>query len=136
MRIVSILLGGFVICGVFAAWSCGDNDHPRYHDRHPVERQNVVVEQPSHETVVVEERPTRVIIVKEAPPPPLVEVRTAPPGRDYVWITGYYRYDEHARHHDWVGGHWVRPPHPGATWEPDRWSKSGHDYQYQPGHWK
>ncbi|RPI59128.1 MAG: hypothetical protein EHM48_09355 [Planctomycetaceae bacterium] len=140
MKIVSIALSGLLVCGAMLSWSCRERGHDdvRSHNRQPIEHRNVVVEKPGHDrdVVIVEERPTRVIIVKEAPPPMRREVRPSPPSRDYVWIQGYYNYDDRARHYVWVNGHYVKPPRPSAKWEPDRWEKSGKDHKYQPGHWR
>lgn len=53
------------------------------------EPRRVVVER---ERPVVVERPgERVVIVREAPPAVRVERRPRSPGRDFVWISGYWR---------------------------------------------
>ena len=33
------------------------------------------------------------VVVRVGPPRPLVEHRGPPPGREYVWVNGYHRYD-------------------------------------------
>ncbi len=50
------------------------------------------------------------------PPHARVEHRPARPGRDYVWVPGYW-YPDH-NHYVWHAGYWTRPPYEGAYWVP------------------
>ncbi len=36
------------------------------------------------------------VVVHVAPPRPIVEPRPVAPGRDYVWVSGYHRWDGNA----------------------------------------
>ena len=72
--------------------------------------------------------------VRTGPPPIRAERRVAPPGRGYVWISGYYRWD--GRRYLWVGGRWVLPPRTRAVWIPGRWENSPRGWFWKPGHWR
>ena len=47
------------------------------------------------------------VVVRIGPPAPVHEHRGPPPGRGYVWISGYHRYE--GDHYVWTSGHWDRP---------------------------
>jgi len=74
------------------------------------------------------------IVVGVAPPRVIVEKRGPAPGRDYVWINGYHRWDGAAYH--WEAGRWERPPHPHAHWEQHRWVHRDGKYVFVEGHWR
>ena len=74
-------------------------------------------------------------VIIAAPPPPIRhEWRGHRPGRDYVWISGYWAWD-HGRH-VWVAGHWAVPPRGYVTWVEPRWEHRGHGYVFLEGHWR
>jgi len=73
------------------------------------------------------------VVVRVAPPHAVVEHRSPRPGRDYVWIPGYHRWDGHR--HVWVEGRWERPPHPHAHWVKHRWVKRHDGWVLMEGHW-
>ena len=60
------------------------------------------------------------VYVQVGPPAPIVERRPVAPGREFVWIDGYHRYD--GRAYAWVPGRWEQPPRAHARWERHRWS--------------
>ncbi len=72
--------------------------------------------------------------VRVAPPPPVVERPYAAPGRGFVWVPGYHRWNGHA--YIWTGGRWVLPPRPAAVWVPGRWDRGPSGYHWMPGHWR
>ena len=74
------------------------------------------------------------VFVEIAPPHPRHERRVARPGAGYVWTPGYHRWDGHR--YEWVGGAWLRPPHPRAHWEPAHWVRRGHGWVFVEGHWR
>ena len=74
------------------------------------------------------------IVINEAPPPPRHEVRMESPGPDYVWIDGYWGWDGHR--HEWVAGHWERPPHGHGHWEAPRWEQRNGSYVFIQGNWR
>ena len=73
--------------------------------------------------------------VFEAPPPPRHEVivERDRPSRDHVWIPGYWA----GRHnkHEWVAGHWERPPQGRTLWVEPRWEKRDRGYVFVDGYW-
>ncbi len=77
--------------------------------------------------------PAGAIIINTAPPPPRHEIRGRRPGREYVWISGYWGF-EHGRHY-WVPGRWERPPHGRHGWVESRWQRRGGSYVLIQGHW-
>jgi len=74
------------------------------------------------------------VIVTAPPPPPRREWRGWSPGRDYVWVTGYWRWD-HGRY-AWVSGHWMRPPHGHRAWVEPHWERRGSGYIFIEGTWR
>jgi hypothetical protein len=75
------------------------------------------------------------VIVKVAPPPPVsTTVVGVAPGRGYVWIQGYHRWN--GSKYVWVPGKWVVPPRPGTVWVPPRWVQRPGGYVFVPGHWR
>ncbi len=77
------------------------------------------------------------IVVRIGPPPPRpVEVIPVAPRehRDWVWVGGYHRWDGHR--YVWVGGHYGRPPHPGAVWVQGEWRGEGGGHVWHEGHWR
>jgi hypothetical protein len=51
---------------------------------------------------------TAEVVVHIRPPRVVIERRLPPPGRDYVWISGYHRWDGNA--YAWNPGMWQQPP--------------------------
>lgn len=74
------------------------------------------------------------VIVKIAPPRLRVEHRPRAPGRDYVWIGGYHRWD--GRAYAWEPGRWEAPPHAHAVWIAPRWEHRHDGYVFVEGRWK
>ena len=74
------------------------------------------------------------VLVTVAPPHAVVEKRPVRPGREYVWIPGYHRWDGHA--HVWVAGRWEQPPRPHAVWVAHKWEHRKGGYVLVEGHWK
>jgi len=74
------------------------------------------------------------VVVRVGPPAPIVETRGPRPGAEFVWVSGYHRWD--GAHYVWVPGRWDRPPHPHAVWVPHRWEHRHGGYVLVEGHWK
>jgi hypothetical protein len=89
----------------------------------------------SDRPVLVQRPRGDVIIVHRAPPAPLVERVPRSPGREYVWVPGYWT--SHGDDWVWVGGHYERPPRPGAVWVEPRYDRHGQtDVEFSLGFWK
>jgi hypothetical protein len=69
-----------------------------------------------------------------APPPPVVERHMPAPGRGYVWVEGYQRWD--GGRYVWVGGRWVLPPRRTAIWISGHWAATPRGWHWIPGHWR
>jgi len=72
------------------------------------------------------------ISIRIGPPPPnrIERVRPPQPGRDYVWVNGYW-YPVNNRW-TWHQGYWTRPPYPGAHWVEPRHERA----YYYNGYWE
>ena len=68
--------------------------------------------------------------------PPALPVYTQPycPGDGYIWIPGYWAYDD-ADGYYWVPGEWVLPPEYGLLWTPGYWDFSDGSYGWHDGYW-
>jgi hypothetical protein len=73
------------------------------------------------------------IVVKERPPRAVSERRGRAPGKDYVWIPGYHRWE--GSHYVWEKGRWDRPPRDHARWIAPRWQHRRDGYVFIEGHW-
>jgi hypothetical protein len=74
------------------------------------------------------------VVVRIAPPRVRVEHRPHAPGRDYVWVSGYQRWD--GRGYVWEPGRWERPPRAHARWEAHHWVKRDGGWVLVEGHWR
>lgn len=76
------------------------------------------------------------VFVRVAPPRPVVERVVRAPGRGYVWIGGYYRWN--GRAYLWTPGRWAYPPRAAAVWIPPRWEyvPARHSYFFVAGFWR
>lgn len=72
--------------------------------------------------------------VRVAPPPPAYERPNAAPGRGYVWVPGYQRWD--GQRYIWSSGRWVLPPRPAAVWVPGHWDRSAYGWHWVGGRWR
>jgi hypothetical protein len=74
-----------------------------------------------------------VVYAERRPPPDRVEVVVAAPGRDYVWMRGYWRWERND--YVWISGRWVRPERGYRKWVPGHWKESRHRWYWVEGHW-
>ena len=73
------------------------------------------------------------IIVTSAPPALQQEVVLARPSADYVWVPGYWTWQE--SRYQWMSGHWELPPYKGSSWIPPHTEMEGNAYRFYEGHW-
>lgn len=96
--------------------------------------------QPRQQPVYVEQQPqygdpqVQYIVAQQAPPPVIVEQRPAPPSASYIWIDGYWVWNN--QKYNWQGGHYAVPPQAGVVWVAPRYDHDAHGYRYTPGQWK
>lgn len=57
------------------------------------------------------------------------------PGSDYVWIDGYWDWDDYYGDYVWVDGTWARPPQRGWTWVDGYWEYGSRGYAWVSGYW-
>ena len=74
------------------------------------------------------------LYVRVGPPAPIVEVRPVRPGAEFVWVTGYHRWDGGA--YVWVPGEWRRPPRARGRWAEGHWRHDRRGWYWVDGHWR
>ena len=69
-------------------------------------------------------------------PPPALPVYEQPacPTDGYLWVPGYWAYDNNSGYY-WVPGVWVAPPNPGLLWTPAYWGYENGYYGFHAGYW-
>jgi len=70
-----------------------------------------------------------------APPEIPVYVQPECPTDGYLWVPGYWAYDDNNGGYYWVPGVWVAPPTPGYLWTPAYWGYDGGVYGFHAGYW-
>ncbi len=76
-----------------------------------------------------------VIRVHFAPPPLLVYQQPMIPAPGYLWVPGYWAWDEDVGDYYWIPGQWVMPPFAGALWTPGYWAWDNGYYYFNDGYW-
>jgi YXWGXW repeat-containing protein len=68
--------------------------------------------------------------------PPILPVYAQPlcPGSGYIWVPGYWAYDQGEGYY-WVPGTWVLPPEAGLLWTPGYWAYRDDAYYWNDGYW-
>ena len=68
-------------------------------------------------------------------PPPLPVYDQPPiPAPGYLWVPGYWAWDDDTGYY-WVPGTWVLPPEPELLWTPGYWGWSDGVYLFHDGYW-
>jgi len=75
------------------------------------------------------------IVVTFAPPPLPVYVQPACPGDGYIWVPGYWDWDDVDADYYWVPGTWVSAPETGFLWTPGYWAWGGDGFIFTDGYW-
>jgi len=73
------------------------------------------------------------ISVRMAPPELPEYSQPYCPGEGYLWMPGYWAYDESGYY--WVPGAWVLPPDYGLLWTPGYWYFYGGYFSWHRGYW-
>ena len=74
------------------------------------------------------------VSVRLAPPALPVYIQPDCPVDGYLWVPGYWAYNEDDGYY-WVPGVWVAPPEPGYLWTPSYWGFEGGLYGFHRGYW-
>jgi hypothetical protein len=72
------------------------------------------------------------VSVNIAPPPLPVYVQPPCPEPGYIWVPGYWAWDDG---YYWVPGTWVLPPQVGLLWTPGYWGWDDDVYVWHAGYW-
>ncbi|HWG76773.1 MAG TPA: hypothetical protein VN660_08245 [Steroidobacteraceae bacterium] len=75
------------------------------------------------------------VSVHIAPPALPVYVQPVMPSPGYLWVPGYWAWDEAGAYYYWVPGTWVLPPQPGLLWTPGYWGWTDGVYVWHEGYW-
>jgi len=132
---------GVVLCAATLLAGCTVRE-VRVEEQPPLYREDVVAvpapppPQPEQIVVVPTAPPTPVVAIRQAPPQPYAERIPPSPGRDYVWVPGYWVVDRERNRWVWVSGRYERPPHRNAVWVQPRWERHGEDFRFSMGFWK
>jgi hypothetical protein len=117
------------------AWAA---DEVHVNTGEPEQRVTVVKESGStHEAVVnIRSEAPSEVIVKAEPPKPKTDsvVMESRPGKEYVWVSGYWRWDTDRSTYEWVDGVWRRQV-PGMVWQAGRWERTPKGYVWIAGSW-
>src|SRR5580658_2077135 len=75
------------------------------------------------------------ITVNLAPPELPVYEQPAIPGDGYLWVPGYWYWNDDAQDYFWVPGTWLQAPEPGFLWTPGYWGNEGGAFLWHAGYW-
>jgi len=75
------------------------------------------------------------IFVSFAPPPLPVYEQPLCPGDGYIWVPGYWAWDDDFSDYYWVPGTWVLAPEVGFLWTPPYWGWSDGGWIFYDGYW-
>jgi hypothetical protein len=73
--------------------------------------------------------------VNIAPPPLPFYEQPVIPAEGYLWIPGFWAWDEAQADYYWVPGTWVEPPQRELLWTPAYWGWVDGRYVFFPGYW-
>ena len=78
--------------------------------------------------------PAGAVVVDRGPPPERVEVVPVGPGVGFVWMRGYWRWNN--LDFVWMPGSWAALAGGYHQWEPGRWIHSRRGWYWVDGHWR
>ena len=78
--------------------------------------------------------PVGAVFVVNEPPPPRREVIVARPGRDFIWIDGYWAW--RGAQYVWVPGVWIQRPVNARRYVPGRWYHEPRGWFWIEGRWE
>ena len=78
--------------------------------------------------------PPGAMFVMREPPHMREEILIARPGRDHVWIGGYWHWRE--PEYLWIPGRWELPPPRMRNWVAGAWHHDRRGWFFIQGHWR
>jgi WXXGXW repeat (2 copies) len=75
------------------------------------------------------------IRVNLAPPPLPYYEQPVIPAEGYIWVPGFWAWDDAEADYYWVPGTWVEPPQAELLWTPAYWGWVDGRYLFHPGYW-
>ena len=75
------------------------------------------------------------ISVDVAPPPLPIYDQPPIPSDGYLWVPGYWAWDQDQVDYYWVPATWVLAPEPNLLWTPGYWDWSDGSYVFNQGYW-
>ena len=75
------------------------------------------------------------VVIRIGPPALPVYEQPFCPGEGYLWVPGYWAYDDDFNDYYWVPGTWVLAPEPGLLWTPGYWAWGGDRFLFHEGYW-
>jgi len=76
----------------------------------------------------------QIISVSFGPPPLPIYEQPVCPQDGYLWVPGYWAYDNYDGYY-WVPGTWVEPPQEDYYWTPGWWGWDNNAYVFHEGYW-
>jgi hypothetical protein len=73
-------------------------------------------------------------VIRIAPPRIQAQRRPPAPSRNYVWISGYQRWEGNT--YVWTPGRWEQRPQPRARWVAHRYVHQKGGWVFVEGHWR
>ena len=74
------------------------------------------------------------IVVERRPPPDRVEVIGVAPGRGYLWIRGFWRWER--ADYVWVPGRWAGAERGHRRWASGHWAHTRRGWYWVEGRWR
>ena len=75
------------------------------------------------------------VSITVGPPPLPVYVQPICPGDGYIWMPGYWGWDELTVGYYWIPGTWILPPRVGFLWTPGYWVWQDTSFVFVRGYW-
>ena len=75
------------------------------------------------------------VSITVGPPPLPFYAQPLLPGDGYIWMPGYWAWDDFDGGYYWVPGTWVLPPAVGLLWTPGYWRWDGPTFVFVDGYW-
>ncbi len=78
---------------------------------------------------------SRTVYLRNAPPARKAEIQSPRPGKNFIWVNGYWQWNPRNKSYVWISGYW-KPVKPGRKWENGYWKKTPRGWIWIKGSWK